>query len=136
MVKISPALASCLAVAKAHAEISRAFDARLGQGIGMSDFAILYRLSQAPDEMMRRGDLAEAMGLTASGITRLLLPMEKIGLVRREADRHDGRVSFVKLAPGGKRILADALEKAEMLAEECMESALDSLSTRKSALIY
>jgi DNA-binding MarR family transcriptional regulator len=67
---------------------------------------------------MRRVDLAERIGLTASGITRMLIPMEKIGLVERDVSAQDARVSFVMLAPGGKRLLTEAQERAEILAEE------------------
>jgi DNA-binding MarR family transcriptional regulator len=67
---------------------------------------------------MRRIDLAEKVGLTASGVTRLLAPMEKVGLVRREKNADDARVSEVSLAPGGKTRLENALEYAELLAED------------------
>lgn len=67
---------------------------------------------------MRRIDLAEKIGLTASGVTRILLPMEKIGLVSREINERDARVSYVLLASGGKAKLSEAMERAEMLCEE------------------
>jgi DNA-binding MarR family transcriptional regulator len=91
--------------------------------LGFSDFTILYHLSQAKDEKMRRIDLAEKVGLTASGITRLLAPMEKIGLVKREKDSRDARVSFVAIAQGGKRKLSEALEDAELVARELIPAA-------------
>ena len=84
---------------------------------------ILHYLSQAEGERMRRIDLAERIGLTASGVTRLLLPMEKIGLVRREPSEHDARVSNVSLAPGGKRLLEERLEAGERLAQELLPAA-------------
>ena len=105
-----------LNLAKAQSALSRRFDAGLG-GLGFSEFAILYHLSQAENSSMRRGDLAEKVGLTASGITRLLAPMEKVGLVKREVNKNDARVSCVILAAGGKRRLEEAVERAEMLAE-------------------
>lgn len=72
---------------------------------------------------MRRVDLADKVGLTASGITRLLAPMEKVGLIKREANERDARVSFVVLAPGGKRKLAESLENAEALAKDLLSAA-------------
>jgi len=39
-------------------------------------------------------------------------------LIKRETTEHDARVSYVRLAPGGKGKLAEALEDAELLAEE------------------
>jgi DNA-binding MarR family transcriptional regulator len=118
MIKISKQLTFFLKLARVQAIVARSFDRSLGVGIGFTDFVILYYLSQAPDEKMRRIDLADKVALSASGITRLLLPMEKIGLVKREASSSDARVSYVKLAPGGKRLLQESLEKAELISAE------------------
>ncbi len=117
MKTVSQNLELFISLARMQTILSRKFDAKLG-GIGFSDFLILYTLSQEPDEKMRRIDLAEAVGLTASGVTRLLLPMEKIGLIIREAHEWDARVSYVKLAIWGKRKLLEAMERAEMYCEE------------------
>ncbi len=116
----SKALKFFINLAIIHSKISRAFDNGLGNGIGFNDFVILYFLSNAPEQKMRRVDLAETISLTPSGITRMLLPMEKIGLVKREESREDARVSYVKLAPGGKRLLEEAIERAELKAEELL----------------
>jgi len=98
---------------------ARKFDYRLSsQGISLNDFMILYHLGEAPDEKLRRVDLAEKIGLTASGVTRMLVPLEKTGLIRREVNSRDARVSYVKLAPGGKRILNDGIATAESVAEQ------------------
>lgn len=120
---LSPSLTFCLNLARIQAVVSRRFDGRLGGGIGFNDFMILYHLSVAPEDKLRRVDLAEKIGLTPSGVTRLLAPMEKIGLIKREANAHDARVSFVTLASGGKRLLSERLETAERLAEEAVPSA-------------
>jgi len=57
---------------------------------------------------MRRSDLAELVGLSPSGITRLINPMEKIGLVKKEENFRDARVSLVTLSAAGKKIYKDA----------------------------
>ncbi len=115
----TPALAFFFSLAKIDAVMSRRFDGALG-GLGFTEFAILFQLSRARDERMRRIDLAEAVGLTASGVTRLLAPMEKIGLVKRQANADDARVSLVALAAGGRRKLAEAMEDAEDLAQDAL----------------
>jgi DNA-binding MarR family transcriptional regulator len=91
--------------------------------LGLNEFLILFHLTQSPEGKMRRVDLAEKVGLTASGITRLLAPMEKIGLVKREANAADARVSFVSLAKGGKHALENAIENAEDLARTVLSPA-------------
>jgi DNA-binding MarR family transcriptional regulator len=109
-------------MAKFQTELNRRLDSRLG-GIGFNELIILYHLSQADDHKMRRVDLAEKIGLTASGVTRLLLPMEKIGLIKREANEQDARVSYVVLAPGGKTKLTEGLERAEIFCEELIPAS-------------
>lgn len=117
MTTISPSVQFFLHLAKAQSVLGRRFDSGLN-GLSQSDFMILYHLSRAKDGKMRRIDLAEKVGLTASGVTRLLAPMEKVGLVRRERNADDARVSEVSLASGGKTRLENTLEYAELLAED------------------
>lgn len=128
---ITPALQFFLSLAKIQAIMNRRFDSALG-GLGLNEFIILYYLDQAPDKKMRRIDLAEKIGLTASGVTRILLPMEKVGLIKKEANEHDARVSLVMLAPGGKRKFEEGLERAELLTNEIIpegkQKDLDVLS--------
>jgi DNA-binding MarR family transcriptional regulator len=108
-------------MAKVQAKVSRRFDNGLG-GLGFTEFIMLSHLSEAGSPGIRRIDLAEKVGLTASGITRLLLPMEKIGLVKKEINKDDARSSLVMIAPGGKRKLEEGLERAELLADEIIPS--------------
>ena len=77
-------------------------------GIGFSEYLALWHLEQAPRNALRRIDLAEKLGLSASGVTRLVNPMEKIGLVAKESVPHDARVSLVTLTSAGARILAES----------------------------
>ncbi len=89
--------------------VSKKIDSKLSaHGISFSEFMILYNLNQADRKMMRRIDLAEKIGLSASGITRLVSPMEKIGLVEKETNTRDARVSLVKLSEAGERILEES----------------------------
>ncbi len=123
MEKASTQLNFFLTMAKAQASLYRAFDGHLGThyGIGLTDFMILYHLGQSEGQKMRRIDLAEKVGLTASGITRLLPSMEKIGLVSKESNAQDARVSYVALDSGGRRVLNDAMETAEMMSAEYLK---------------
>ncbi len=122
MSTLSPTLSFFISLSRIETVLSRRLDAKLG-GLGWSDFLILYALSTADDKRMRRVDLADTIGLTASGITRLLLPMEKIGLVRREAHDGDARVSYVAIAPGGEAKLAEAITRAEEFSSDIIHSA-------------
>lgn len=77
-------------------------------GISLTEYLVLRHLEGAPGKKMRRVDLAQAVGLTPSGVTRLLNPMEKIGLVSKEAGPRDARVSLVTLGPGGETIYRES----------------------------
>ncbi len=92
--------------ANIHKRIDRSLSAI--HGLGLTEFTVLNQLSTAPNFTMSRIQLAESVGLSASGITRLLNPMEKIGLVEKERNARDARVSLVKLSTAGKKIHAEA----------------------------
>lgn len=77
-------------------------------GIGLSDYFVLHELYQAPLHKMRRSDLAEKIGLSPSGVTRLLNPLEKIGLVEKGVNPRDARVSLVAITDTGKQIYKEA----------------------------
>ena len=49
------------------------------------------------------------MHVSASTITRMAAPMEKIGLLARDADDRDARLVFVVITDAGREKLSDAL---------------------------
>src|SRR5437867_706498 len=117
---LSDSLRFCLAVAKAQATLARRFDGRLGtfHGLSFGDFIILLHLAGAPSGRLRRVDLAAHLGVTASAVTRTLIPLEKIGLVTRRPDARDARVGYAVLTKAGQRVLQEALESAELISRE------------------
>lgn len=92
------------------AVISKHLDNSLGaiHGIGLAEYMVLLNLMKAPNHALRRIDIAEALARTASGITRMLMPMEKIGLVSKETNARDARVSLVKITPAGEDLFRNA----------------------------
>lgn len=114
---ITPAVKLFLNLGKTHTVLTHRFDRGLG-GLGFSEFLILLYLDQADEQKMRRIDLAEKIGMTASGVTRLLLPMEKIGLIKSGPIEQDARVRFVMSTASGKVKLSEALERLDFLAED------------------
>ncbi|MGW3206688.1 MarR family winged helix-turn-helix transcriptional regulator [Streptomyces sp. NPDC001135] len=117
---MSDTLDAALRLVRAQAALVRRFDSRLSglHGVSLADFTLLLRLGQAPGGRMRRVDLAEALGLTASGVTRGLAPLERIGLVTREADARDARVAYASLTTTGRRRLREMRVTAEETATE------------------
>lgn len=131
---ISQSLDFCLRLASAHAALVRRFDGRLGalHGLSFGDFLVLLHLGRAPGGKLRRVDLAAQLGLTASAVTRTLIPLEKIGLVTRQPDARDARVGYAVLTRSGRRLLEEASESAELISQEVFTSdqvpRLDALS--------
>jgi DNA-binding MarR family transcriptional regulator len=134
MEKLNPSLELFIALSKILTKHSRRFNGGL-DGIGFNEFVILVHLEQVPGKKMRRIDLAEKMGLTASGVTRILAPMEKIGLIKREVAPRDARVSFVAITPSGHRNLTETLEKTETFFEEIFPPAKLKKATGLSDLL-
>ena len=119
------ALDFCLRLARAQALIVRRFDSILGNlhGLSFGDYQLLYHLQRAPGGRLRRIDLAERLALTASGITRSLMPLEKIGLVARQADARDARVGYAVITEAGQALLIHADATAQALGQELLQDA-------------
>ncbi|MFD7905883.1 MarR family winged helix-turn-helix transcriptional regulator [Kitasatospora sp. NPDC059747] len=113
-------LDTALRLVRAQATLVKHFDASLSglHGVSLSDFTMLLRLGEAPGGRMRRVDLAEALGLTASGVTRGLAPLERIGLVTREPAPRDARVAYAALTPTGRERLAEMRTTARQVAAD------------------
>lgn len=130
----SAALDFALRMARAQTAMLRRLDGALGShhGLSFSDFMLLFYLNRAPGGRLRRVDLAERQGLTASGVTRTLLPLEKIGLVDRQQDPRDARVGYAVISPAGQQLLAHAIVTAQQVSEELLRHApaeqLDALT--------
>ncbi|MEP4484539.1 MAG: MarR family transcriptional regulator [Halioglobus sp.] len=98
-------------------------------GISVTEFIVLNALYSSKNRSVRRVDLAESVGLSASGVTRMLRPMQKIGLVERDTNPRDARVSLVSLTQAGQRIFEEASVSVNMKAE----SLLSPLTQRQYA---
>src|SRR6266850_3857562 len=65
------------------------------------------------------GDLAHAEHVSAPTMTRLILGMERDGLVRREPDARDGRIAWLHPTAKGTRILHEGRRRrVAALAEQ------------------
>lgn len=78
-------------------------------GISVNEFLLMLHLERSASNRLSRVDLAKRMHVSASTITRMALPMEKIGLVDREVDARDARLVFVVATNAGQEKLSEAL---------------------------
>ena len=77
---------------------------------------------QAQQEQVRVGDLAEPLGVTTAGITRMLDTLEGLGYITRSRTPNtDQREVYVTLTDAGAQALQEAnqvlLERVQMLIE-------------------
>ncbi|MEA2483535.1 MAG: hypothetical protein QOC55_1482 [Thermoleophilaceae bacterium] len=86
-----------------HSAITRELEARLmgAHGLTLSDYDVLVQLARAPEHKLRNIELAKAVVLTRSGVTRLVDGLEKDGLVARSSCPSDKRGTFVALTDEG-----------------------------------
>lgn len=60
-------------------------------GLSLSEYTPLMHLSEAPSKLMRMSELAAACNLSLSGMTRVVIRLEKQGWVQRAKCTQDGR---------------------------------------------
>ena len=106
----TPALDAWVRLLRGHASATRALNAQLHRehGLTINDYEALLLLANAEDQSLRRTDLARALELTASGVTRLLDGLEAAKLVEKGICAADGRVSYAVLTEAGREKLGQA----------------------------
>ncbi|MGK0374128.1 MAG: DNA-binding MarR family transcriptional regulator [Arenicella sp.] len=111
-----------------HSKLQRKVDGQLSvHGISFTEYQIMHYLAKAPEQTMRRIELADCVGISASGVTRLLAPMEKNHIVEKRSNPRDARVSLVKLSEPGKVLFEDA----SISFSYCAQSLTSALSTKQ-----
>ena len=78
------------------------------QGLPLSSYEVLISLADAPDGRLRMGELAGALLLSRSGLTRLVDRLERQGMVARERCEDDARGFFAVITEAGRRKLKPA----------------------------
>ena len=108
-------------LADRHARVSCALERELHEhGLGVSEFEVLERLAVGDKDQRRMQELAEAVYLSQSALSRLIGRLESEGLVTRAICSHDrrgifaciteqGRARYEAARPTQRRVLADSL---------------------------
>lgn len=84
-------------------------DLEASSAIPVTWFEVLIRLSRTPERKLRMAELAGQVGLSTSGLTRLVDRIEDAGYVRREACPTDRRGSHCVLTDAGEELLRTAV---------------------------
>ena len=91
----------------------------LAEEIGLlpDEAALLVELDAAPEQRLRMADASRSLGVSKSGVTRLVDRMEERGLLERAACPRDRRVTYVGLTAAGRDTLARAMPVLASAAE-------------------
>jgi len=102
-------VATWRAITASHAAANVALEHELArQGLGVSEFEVLDRLSESREHKFRAQELADAVHLSQSALSRLIDRLEKHGLVERCSCGEDRRGVYVLLTPAGLQRHAEA----------------------------
>jgi DNA-binding MarR family transcriptional regulator len=88
---------------EAHKRVTEVLERELREeeGLPLAWYDVLVQLQEAPDRRLRMQELASAVLLSKSGLTRLVDRMERAGLVRRSACPDDRRGILCELTSEG-----------------------------------
>lgn len=103
-------LAAWTGLLRTHQRLTRELDAELERehGLSLADYDVLVTLAGAPQRRLRMAELADAVLLTRSGLTRMVDRLERRGLVERRRCPDDARGLEATLTPAGAARLAAA----------------------------
>jgi len=116
----TPSLTAALRLFQAHARLEERFAGALGavHGLSLKDTLLLMYVAHAEGGRLSRIELAKRLSVSPSTVTRTTAPLEKRGLLGREANARDARYAYVVLTKAGRRAVADAEATMGRLADD------------------
>ena len=111
-------------------------------GMSLPYYEVLLMLSRATEHRMRMSELADAVMLSPSGLTRLVDRLVRDGRVARQPCESDARVMYAVLTPAGERAFRDAarthvrgirehyLDRLERTDRAALRRMLDAITRR------
>jgi DNA-binding MarR family transcriptional regulator len=89
---------------RGHSYVTRLLEAELedAHGLPLASYDVLVQLAESPDGALRMSELAQAVLLSRSGLTRLVDRLEREGLVQRRSCPSDARGTLAVLTDAGR----------------------------------
>jgi len=110
-------------------------------GISFDEYMVLHNLAMSGDNTMDRKALGESVGKSVLDITKMLNPMEKIGLVEKQVDNKKPKMKRIKLTKSGEKLFKNTGARLDHYAEQNLgvldklqlEDLLETLETMNAA---
>ena len=105
-----------------HAAVAEALEREMQarHGLSLSEFEVLDRLAESPDEHRRIQELADEVHISQSALSRLVSRLEADGLACRDACADDRRGIFACLTVAGR----ERVEQARPTQDEILSRHL------------
>ena len=102
-------------------------------GLSVNEVFLLMQLERAEQNKLPRVELARRLHMSASTVTRMAAPLEKLGLVTKQADERDARLAFVVLTETGKTRIQEtrasfAKQATFLFRDRWLDDEVDQLS--------
>lgn len=122
-----PHVTAWRAFLEAHRRVTSRLEDELqaAHGIPLPWFDVLAALAESEDQRCRMQELAQAVLISKSGLTRLVDRMQRAGLVTREACAEDRRGTYAALTDEGRRVLDECSTTYVLGATEHFSDLLD-----------
>ncbi|MEA2435674.1 MAG: hypothetical protein QOF65_230 [Thermoleophilaceae bacterium] len=95
---------------RTHSTLVRELDEELTErhGLPLSSYDVLVQLDETPEGRLRMSNLADAVLLSRSGLSRLVTRLEAQGLLERTDCPNDARGAFAAITEKGRERLNEA----------------------------
>ena len=131
-------LAAWAGFLRTHSTLVRILDEELTERhrLPLSSFDVLIQLDMAPDGQLRMSQLADAVLLSRSGLTRLVGRLCDQGLIERGGCQSDARGVFARITEHGRRRLEEARETHREGVRRLFLGRLSESQQRQLAAIW
>lgn len=101
-------------------------------GLSRAEFSILINLYKEKGEPQTVSGIAKKLQISSPAVSRSLRVLEQRGIIRREVDVNDRRLTVVQITESGKTLL----HQAEKNTCELMESVLKQMDPEEVKHLY
>lgn len=134
MLATTPQTIATLNLAHCATVLESRMTRQLVHGLTLGELLLLVHLRTAAAGSLPRAELAARMGMSQANAARMLVPLERRALVQREAGEGGAAATVIRLAEEALPIVDEALQSAELAAEDLFATVDSTTLATLSAL--